>query len=197
MNDSMLPGNRPAPEPAATPESGGGGGGFARSASMAVGRGTLLVGFAVLLGILLLQVVDPGPDGSGASTGTTTTSTTVANPGTGVTTTPGGVTTATTAVTTATGGAHPPAQVTVIVFNGSNASGVAANATTKLEAAGYKTLKATDAQTKQVGTTSTCKANFTADTAGIVAVVGGKATTYPASPTPTAASADCFVIIGS
>lgn len=201
MNDSMLPGNRPEPKEAPSPESGGsgggGGGGFARSATMAVGRGTLLVGLAVVIGILLLQVVDPGPDGSNASTGTTSSTTATGSSTTvaGETTTAPGDTT--TAVTSAAGGARPPAEVSVIVFNGSNATGVAGNATTKLKNAGYKTLAPTDAQTKQTGTTTACKPEFKADAPGIVAIVGGKAVDYPASPTPAAASANCFVIIGS
>lgn len=193
MTDSMPPGERRE----SAPPSREGGGGFVRSAGMAVGRGTLLVGLAVIVGILLLQVVDPGPDSSGASAATstsTTAATTVPGAATGASTAPAG---STTAATSAPAGARPPGEVSVIVFNGSNAAGVAGNATNKLKTAGYKTLTPTDAQTKQKGTTTTCKADFKADAAGIVTIVGGTAVPYPANPTPTAASADCFVIIGS
>jgi hypothetical protein len=185
-DDSMLPGDKP--EPRATP---GSKAEFARSAGMAVGRGTLLIGVAVIIGVLLLQVVDPGPSAGSASVTTTTKTTTVTTtPGTGST-----VTTNTAPTSTSGGGTHTPAQIHVVVLNGSGVQGAAGVKTTALKNKGYNTGTPGDATT-QTGTTTACASGYTADAAGIVAIIGGKAIAYPASPPNAASGYSCYVVLG-
>jgi hypothetical protein len=113
-NSSILPGGQRV-ERTRTGNSSG----FARSVAFSAARGAALIGLAVVIGIVLLQVIDDGtsgPIGDGGSVsagGTTDTTTTPAN------------STDTTAPTTAPAPLKPPAQVAVLVLNGSGRAGAA------------------------------------------------------------------------
>lgn len=112
-----------------------GDGSFGRSAGAAAGRGALLLAVAVALGIVLLQAADDPPPGQDVTAGRN----------------PGGTTATTTApeAPTTTLPLRPPAQVKVVVVNGSGVAKAAANTSTRLEPAGYNLLAPVDGTTAE------------------------------------------------
>jgi len=147
-------------------------------------RGVVLIGLAILVGVVLLKVVNDTGSSGGA-----------ARPVGGTTSTTGGSSTSTTAAGKA------PQQTTVAVYN---ASGVPMAATTRanaLRGLGYAITFTGNAATPQTGTTVACRSNskaFTA-TADTLAKSIGPTTTVQVFPTPppsTAANAACIVTIG-
>ena len=164
-----------------------------RGPAFSAARGAALIGVAVIIGIVLLQYTDDGttgPVGDGGngkgSAGTTTSSTAAAGTGD---------TTATTAAATA---AKPPAQVTVLVLNGSGAPGAATAQTDQLKAKGYATRPAADSPARQ-GTVVEFKPGFDRECATVATSVGGSPKVEPISnPPPTGSElANCVVILGS
>ena len=116
MSDSnILPGG-PGAERTRT----GKGVGFGRSVAFSAARGAALIGIAVIIGIVLLQVIDDGTSGpigdggSSAAAGNTNTTATTSGSGSSSTTS-----------TTAAAPVKPPAQVAVLVLNGSGHAGAA------------------------------------------------------------------------
>ena len=108
-------------------------GSFGRSTSTALGRGLLLLGAAVILGVVLLARVDAPADDekveARGSTEETTTTTAARN-------------------TTTTTPMRAPKDVKVLTANGTDVKGVGARVKDKLLAAGYNALQATDTTTK-------------------------------------------------
>jgi hypothetical protein len=105
-------------------------------------RGALILGAAVVLGVVLLAQGDDFVDVSTAEVSagqraTTTTSPTTTAPATTAPTT--APTTASTTTTTAPDGPRPPAEVQVLVLNGTTRRGVAVANSQKLDAADYQT----------------------------------------------------------
>ena len=98
-------------------------------------RGAGLVGLAVVLGIVLLQVIDKGPAGNGATPARTSHATT---PTTAPTPTSASAPASSQPATTKAGNAKPRAEVRVLVFNAGAASGAAGNMTNKLRSLGYQ-----------------------------------------------------------
>src|SRR5256714_6159753 len=99
-------------------------------------RGAGLVGLAVVLGIVLLQVIDKGPTGNGATPARTSHATT---PTTAPTPTSAGAPPSSQPATTAkAGNARPRAEVRVLVFNAGAASRAARNMTNKLPPPRYQ-----------------------------------------------------------
>ena len=137
----------------------------------------MLIGVAVVIGIVLLQVVDNGaPVGGGTTSGT--------QPHSGTTTTGSG--------------ARTPQDVHVVVLNGSGVSGAASTLTNKLRGLGYNTGIPGNAPI-QTGTTITCKAGFEKELAVLAGPdIVGTATTIPfPNPAPAeAANMDCIIIVG-
>lgn len=157
-----------------------------RGAVSSAARGAALVGLAVLIGIVLLQVVDDGTtgpigDGSGPGTAPATT-----------TTRPGP-----TSTTKAAGEVRPPQQVTVVVLNGSGRPGAATAQTNALKAKGYQTGTPADA-TRRQGTVIYYRSGFEREAAALATAVGGnpKVEAMPETPPPGAEDADCVVILG-
>lgn len=187
MSDaSVLPGR-----PAASRTRGGQGAGSGHNVSFSAARGAGLVALAVILGIVLLQVIDDGTsgpigDGGSSGKGVATSSTT---------TTGGSSTTSTTKVGTP---ARPPAQVEVLVLNGSGKPGVAKTLSNKLQANGYQTLAPADAPKRQ-GTVVYAKATYGRECATVATHVDGNPKVEPVpAPPPTASDkANCIVIIGT
>lgn len=143
-------------------------------------RGAALIGVAVVLGIVLLQVVDDGGSPGGGSNGTT--------PATN-----GNNTTSTTL-------AGPNPELLVKVLNGSGVSGAAQNTANELRAAGYATANAGDAPTPREGSNAVqCSEGFEDDATTLAKVVGGN-TVVETFPDPvyqgTEQGVNCFVIIG-
>jgi LytR cell envelope-related transcriptional attenuator len=149
-------------------------------------RGAVLVGVAVVVGIVLYSVVNGsgGAGGGGARAGTTPSSSSAS---TG--TTP----------TTSVNSGRPPAQVKVFVQNASGVSGAAATKANVLRGLGYAIVGTGNALTPQTGTVVGCKtAGFTkeADTLAKAVGVGTTVGAYPTPPPANSTSADCIVTIG-
>jgi LytR cell envelope-related transcriptional attenuator len=141
-------------------------------------RGAVLVGAAIVMGIILLNVVNGVGSPGGSSRGAT----------------PG---------TTATTGVTPPTttgkQLKLVVFNGSGVSGAATAEANKLRGLGYAILFTGNSTTPQTGTTVACKSDVSVtarDTLTKAAAIGATVASFP-SPVPTTAlSADCIVTVG-
>ena len=120
-----------------------GDGSFGRSAGTHAGKAIVLVAIAVLIGVFLLRRNGTPPVTVAVVPTTTTTTTTAVSP----TTTPAasGPTSSTVAVRT-------PANVKVLVANGSSVAGLATRTSTKLHSAGYDTLASTNATVKALAT---------------------------------------------
>lgn len=181
---------------------GGPGGPHGQGVPSAV-RGAVLVGLAVIAGIVGLQILDDSsPGGSGSSTPVLntaapvdTTATTVAS-GTGApaTTVAGGNTTATTAAKL-----RSPGNVKVKVYNASGVPGVAQAMTDRLKAAGYNTLEPANLDKTRTGSVVTCRSGF-ANEGKVIAIyqVKNNATyeAFPNDPPAGSGDADCLVILG-
>jgi LytR cell envelope-related transcriptional attenuator len=148
-------------------------------------RGAALIGLAVVIGIVLLQVVDNptgGSDGNSSDTTTVTTGSDSDNGDNGNTT--NGV---------------DPAQVSVIVLNGAGVAGAAGQQSDAIGAQGYQMEPPTNATATQDPTTVACNAETQAAVEPLIALVpGATAAEYPTNPQPPeAAAADCIVTLGT
>lgn len=146
-------------------------------------RGAIVVGVAVILGIVGLQILD---DSGGSSDAT-------------VTTTPGG-TTVTTGATATTTPVRANKDVRVKVYNASGVSGRAQTLTNALRSKQYDMQDPANLDTQRQGIVVECVAGF--ETEGkLLALygVGGGATAqpYPSDPPDGASDADCIVVIGT
>jgi hypothetical protein len=170
--------------------------GFAQSVAFSAARGALLIGVAVIIGIVLLQVVDndtSGPIGDGGSNGsgvvdTSTTTTAVPQDSTSTTAETGG-------------GARQPAEISVQVLNGSGVQGAAAAMTQKLQSSGYVMIEPTDTSAT-TGTAVYCTGGLDREASALAAAVGGDPPPSAAAlpdPPPSGAdsTANCVVVIGS
>jgi LytR cell envelope-related transcriptional attenuator len=171
-------------------------GDVARGAGFAAAKGVLLIGLAVVIGIVLLQQVD---NDSKRPVGATTPGT---KSQTKATTTVPSVASSTTTVPSTP--PKSPAQLRVIVLNGGGPAGTAARMNTSLKGKQY--TNQADANNwsghKQQGTTVLCKAGLERETLLLVAAVDQQATTKP-FPTPAPPytdgppPVDCVVVVGS
>jgi hypothetical protein len=143
-------------------------------------RGAVLIGVAMVIGIVLLQVVDNGGGGQFTSGPAATDN----NTGRTTTTTVGG---------------RPVQEVAVLVLNGTGVSQAAATLANKLRGLGYA-IAGTGNTPVQTGTTIACREGYekeaeqlaaTVDPAGAATVVG-----FPAPPPADSDTASCIVFIG-
>lgn len=142
-------------------------------------RGAALIGVAVVIGIVLLQVVDSGGGGTGGSA-------TPPTNGNGDTTS-----------TTAPDSGRPPQEVRVLVQNGSGVAMAAATKANELRGLGYAIAGTGNAAVQQ-GNTVACLSGFESEAEALAKQVGS-GTTVTAFPSPVPAGAeatDCIVIIG-
>ena len=158
-------------------------------------RGAGLVGLAVVLGIVLLQVVDNGPTGNGATPARTshaTTPTTAPAP-----TSAGAPASSQPATTAKAGNAKPRAEVRVLVFNAGAASGAAGNMTNKLRSLGYQLAPPANTDARK-GTAVQCTQGLDKEAAQLQGDVGAGTTIEPfAKPAlPGAESVNCVVLVG-
>ena len=175
-------------------DSGVGGRGNPREGSgvNSVVRGAGLVGLAVVLGIVLLQVVDKGPAGNGAtpaatSKATTPTPSSAAAPASSQPTT-----------TTAKGGnVKARSDVRVVVFNAGSASGAAGTMTNKLRTLGYQLTPPANTNARR-GTAVQCKQGFEKEATQLQGDVGAGTTVepFPIPPLPETESVNCAVLLG-
>ena len=164
-----------------------------RSLVRSAARGAGLVGAAVILGIILLQVVDDGGSGPAGNGGD--------GNGTTVDTTDGDGDTTDTTV----GDTRPPADVAVLALNASGVPQAAATLTNQLVAAGYTTLPAGDDPVQRQGTLVACREGFEADASALLVTVTAAGVASPAidafpadrTDLPGIADADCLVLIGT
>jgi hypothetical protein len=155
--------------------------GASRSIVFSAVRGAGLIGLAVIVGIVLLQIVDDGtsgPSGGGGGGGTPVT-------------TPGETT-----PTTAAG--RDPSEIRVLVLNAGQAAGSAQNKANQLRAAGYNTLPASNDPITRIGIAVQCREGFDNDAAILAANTDPSATVepFPDEPPAEAADADCLVLLG-
>lgn len=166
---------------------------MARGAGYAAFLGAALIGVAVIIGIVLLQIGDNNDNGpaSAASTKTTTTTTTTKPRTTGTTPDTSGDTTP----------PRPPSQVHIIVLNGGAASGQAAHTSSGLKLNGYTNQDDANTWTghTQVGNTVYCRAGLQREGAALAThVTGAKLSLpYPTPAPPFTDGTDCVVIVGS
>jgi hypothetical protein len=169
--------------------------GFGRSVAFSAARGALLIGIAVIIGIVLLQVIDDGssgPIGNGSvSAGGTTDTTTPSSSG-------GGESPTSSCSTTSESRVNPPAAVAVLVLNGSGRPGAATAQSNALKAKGYQTLTPADTAQRQ-GNIVYFKAGFDRECTTVATNVDGapKVEAVPSPPPTGSESASCVVILGS
>lgn len=147
-------------------------GSFARSVGVHTARGALLIGVAVILGLVLLQKVDTGKGTStnirAATDSTVPTTTSIPQ------------------VTTTT---RAPSAVKVLVANGTTVNGVAASAQRVIAQTGYNALAAVDstaaAKAAKRQTTVYYAAGYEPEARKIGQLLGLGANLPPISPMPT------------
>jgi len=179
---------------------------------MSAGRGAILVGLAVIVGLLVYAVVDDThvsskPSAATSATGATATTAPGAGPG-GTTATTGGTTATTKAKTTTTTakasdtkGARPNDQVVVQVLNGSEVSGAATTRSNDLKAKGYQTVPANNT-TVRTGTAVQCRPDYSKEANVLVATLKDLGVTAVVEPLPNPvpanydAAANCYVVLG-
>jgi LytR cell envelope-related transcriptional attenuator len=147
-------------------------------------RGAGLIGLAVILGIVLLQVIDKGPSGGGTSASNRPTQTTT------------GTTDTSQPETTAGAPAKARAEVRVAVFNGSGAAGAAGNMTNKLRLLGYQVAPPADTAGR-TGTVVSCKQGFDKEAAQLQGDVGQAGVEpFPGAPPAGSENVNCIVLLG-
>lgn len=145
-------------------------------------RGAVLVGLAVIVGIIGLQILDDSGSGSSITAATSETSPT--------TTTPAGQASK----------PHPPGQVAIKVYNASDVQGAGQQLSDKLKTYGYNMLAPANLNGTRKGTVVQCRSGYDGDGAVIAGFgIGNGATSgpFPASPPDGADSANCIVIVGT
>lgn len=152
-------------------------------AAFSAGRGLLVIGAALIVGLILLNVVDDPNDDSQRASATTTTSTLRSNPKS----------------TTTTAAPIEKDQIAVLVLNSTSASGVARTISETVAEDGYRTLSPADYDPAQTSTTVWCKDEFDAATRELMDTVGSHAKEgVEPSPRPASFSdASCIVVVGT
>jgi hypothetical protein len=162
------------------------GGGPSRSQGVSSGaRGAIVIGLAVILGIVGLQILDDSGPGNNAATIATI-------PGVAPATGLGSVTT--------TVPLKPNAQVRVKVYNASGVQGTAQTMSDKLKALGYNMQTPANLKVQHTGTVVQCLEGFKREgtlLAGYGVANGATLQPYPKDPPAGASEADCIVVIGS
>jgi hypothetical protein len=145
-------------------------------------RGAIVLGLAVIIGIVGLQILDDSGNGSGRSD--------VVTPGA---TTGGGATTTTEVP------AHSPADVRLKVYNASGTQGRAQTLTDTLHSKGYNTQPPANLDQQRQGTVIQCKDAFRTDgnVLAFLHIPGATVEPFPSNPPAGADEADCLVIIGT
>jgi hypothetical protein len=169
-----------------------GGRGIPLGAGSSTVKGALLVGAAVVLGIVLLQVVDPGTSGPVASNRK--------SPSTTTTTTKATTTTTKTTPTTKSTPMKKPAQIKLLVLNAGAPTGSAKSVSTTLRSKGY-TNQGTPGNdpTHRSGKQVQCRAALSREAATLAVLLGTgttKATLGNPGP-PGSTGYDCVVLLGA
>lgn len=156
-------------------------------------RGAALVVAAIVVGLLLLRNGIDASEVVTSSKGDDSSADDGGNGGDG-----DGETTETTDTTVA---ARTPAEVTVIVLNGTAVSGAAGKYATALQSAGYTMLESGNAAVKIPATQVFFTEGFDVEAAAVALAIGAPATVTPAAlPTPPpgeVGAANVVVVIGA
>jgi len=173
---------------------GGGTGEVARGAGYAALLGALLIGVAVVIGIVLLQIGDRNDNGPASVKSHATTTT---RPHTTRTTH-----TTTTHTTTPRTPPIAPGSLKVIVLNGGAATGQAGVMTTNLRQHGYTSIAPANDWTghHQVGNSVTCRGGLEREARQLALQVGPNVPVhirFPKTFSPLRAGQDCVVVVGS
>jgi hypothetical protein len=173
---------------------------------MSASRGGVLIGVAVVVGLLIFTVINRGGPSSSTPVTTEPPATVLTTPatnadGTTVTTVEG--TTATTkAKKSSSKTARSNDQVVVQVLNGSGMQGAATQRSNDLKANGYQVLPAGNAPATRTGTAVQCVSGYDKEAQALVATLqelGVPATVEPVpDPLPAGfdAAANCYVLLG-
>jgi hypothetical protein len=157
-------------------------GGPARSPGASGGaKGAIVVGIAVILGIVGLQILDDSGDGSSGATGTTVATTATTTPATTIP-------------------LKPASSVRVKVYNASGVQGRAQTLTDELRGKGYAMQDPATLDQSRPGTVVECTSGFEREGAVLALFAiqnGAKPAPYPSDPPDGASDADCIVIIGT
>jgi hypothetical protein len=179
--------------------------------AVSAGRGAVLVGIAVLAGILIFATIDDGGPATSTPVVTEAPATTPTVPPTNPDGTPATAAPETTGTTKAkkttttkadTKGARPNDQVVVLVLNGSGISGAAGTRTNELKAKGYQTLPAGNAPAQRNGSAVQCKDGYEKEAQVLVNTLGELGTTATIEPVPNPLpagfdpTANCYVLLG-
>ena len=167
---------------------------MARGAGYAAFLGAVLIGVAVIIGIVLLQIGDKndnGPSAGATHPKSTTTTTTKKTSGS----------TPHTHTTNPRTPVKTPSQVHLIVLNGGAASGQAAHTASGLQLRGYTNIDKANTWSghHQVGNTVYCRNGLGREGAALAAQVPHAKLTigYPKPAPPFTAGTDCVVVVGS
>lgn len=166
-------------------------GSFARSAGTAAVRGGLLILVAVLLGVALLAATDDDDP-----TGTTTTDDTAAVDAPATTAPPPAGTTPTTAAPAP----RAPAEVRVLVANGSGVAGAATRYKDQLAGAGYNALAPVNTTSRPLDSVVYFAPGFDAEAAALAATLAPAppVAALPAEPpVEQLGEADVLVVVGA
>ncbi|MDQ6614836.1 MAG: LytR C-terminal domain-containing protein [Actinomycetota bacterium] len=175
-------------------------GSFARSAGIQAGRAALLIGVAVLIGVLLLHRSPGGGGVSPVAVGDTATTATPSQ--TSGTTRPGGLTPTTPRAPVTTGGTslRAPQDIKVLVANGTTTPGLAGKISNTLHAKGYNTLASTNSTEKPAGTIVYFQPSYSADAAALAGKLNLPPSAVQAMPQPPPVQnlngANILVIVG-
>lgn len=166
-------------------------GSFNRSATSAMARGIALIVAAVVVGVLLLRSTDGSEPFRAADVeddGTGTGTTTPTDPG------QGGGTTTTTAAEAAK--PHDPAQVSVLVANGTTTKGAAGRIATTLKGSNFVTLQPVNTTAPVDASAVYFVAGYEADARAIAALLApAPAVAAMPNPVPVADLAGAHVLV--
>jgi hypothetical protein len=170
----------------------GGGGDVARGAGYAAFLGAALIGIAVIVGIVLLQIGDRNKNGPASAS----------KPGPTTTTTPAVTTTTHKTQTGNTSPPRAPSAVSLIVLNGGAASGKAGAMSQALKVGGYTNQGVpTDwSGHTQKGNSVYCRKGLGREGSALAVAVGSNTKLiipYPSPPPPSNSGHDCVVVVGA
>jgi hypothetical protein len=172
--------------------SGGGRADVAKGAGYAAFLGALLIGVAVIIGIVLLQIGDRNDNGPASTHPKTTTTKKPSSSSTTSTTKPSSHNTTP---------PKSPSQIHLIVLNGGAASGQAAHMESNLRLRGYTSQDTANTWTghHQSGNTVYCKDGLQREGTALAAQVPGAKIVfgYPTPVPPFSSGTDCVVVVGS
>jgi hypothetical protein len=165
----------------------------ARGAGYAAFLGAVLIGVAVIIGIVLLQIGDRNDNGPVASGKTKPKSTTTTTTKKSHTSTPSS--------SIPTARTRPPSQVHLIVLNGGAPSGEAAHTSRGLKLKNYTNQDTANTWSghHQSGDTVYCRAGWQREGAALATALPGAKLTipYPKPAPPFTAGTDCVVVVGA